>query len=279
MQDSANKRSVLIGLWCCAGQLSKRCNTKTADDIRGPACPNVAVAARLLKEQVEEEHGSSACLERARQARADAARTGPAAVATVDLFARMRQAMQQKQQLGRVEGAIPRAEERLRELRAAEAAAVQAREAAEKELAALQAQAESLRLGPQKRQKTAGSSSEEPEPARPQHYDHYANYNLDNWRNTTGEIMNRRAKPVCADTQAATPRQGVNGALLHWRRGLVGAVQDWANGSKDNVVWLLLQLIEHFEVKEAVLEKLAGLLPSPLPCSASAYSCSPLPPT
>ena len=100
MQDSANKRSVLIGLWCCAGQLSKRCNTKTADDIRGPACPNVAVAARLLKEQVEEEHGSSACLERARQARADAARTGPAAVATVDLFARMRQAMQQMQQLG-----------------------------------------------------------------------------------------------------------------------------------------------------------------------------------
>ena len=56
--------------------------------------------------------------------------------------------------------------------------------------------------------------------------------------------MNRRAKEPKAAVTAPAPRDGVNGALAHWRRGLVGCVQDWADGSLENVITLLLRLIK-----------------------------------
>ena len=34
-------------------------------------------------------------------------------------------------------------------------------------------------------------------------------------------------------------------------RGLVGAVQDWACGSEENVITLLVRLISHFKLRDA----------------------------
>ena len=237
---------------------------------QGPSCPNHAVAARLLREEVAEKHGSSECLARAQQARsaaATAARTDPAPVATVDLFAHMQQAMQQKQQQDRAKGALQRAEQRLQELRVAEAVAVRARQAAEKEVEALRSEAASQGLG-KKRQKTAGATSEEQE-GRPPNIEHYIDYDLEAWRRTTGQLMWRRAKPISAAAEAPLPRNGVDGALFHWRRGLVGALQDWANGSKANIVWLLLRLMEHFDVKEEMHVQLIGVVRINAPCITS----------
>ena len=73
------------------------------------------------------------------------------------------------------------------------------------------------------------------------------------------------------------------GALEHWRRGLVGAVQDWAAGSLDNVVTLLVRLVLHFKVSQWRLTHRThrlhpsspGSPPAPLPPSPIAIrSCA-----
>ena len=238
---------------------------KTEADKRGPACPNQAVGARLVREEVERDHSNSHCLERAQRARRAA--EGPAPAAPLNVFARMMQQSQQSQQANRVQSALARAEQRLQELLVAEAVAVRARQAAEKEVEALRSEAASQGLG-KKRQKTAGASSEAQE-GRPPNIEHYIDYDLEAWRRTTGQLMWRRAKPICAGAEAVLPRNGVDGALHHWRRGLVGAVQDWANGSKANVVWLLLRLMEHFDVKEEMHVQLIGVVRINAPCITS----------
>jgi hypothetical protein len=86
-------------------------------------------------------------------------------------------------------------------------------------------------------------------PGRPPFYDKYKDYNLIMWQKTTGVMMNRRAKEPRADMPPTQMlRYGERGALEHWRRGLVGAVQDWADGSLANVVMLLVRLVSHFKV-------------------------------
>ena len=44
--------------------------------------------------------------------------------------------------------------------------------------------------------------------------------------------------------------------MEHPRRGLIGAVQDWARGSKANVVKILLRLTKWFGVQDEMREKL-----------------------
>ena len=82
-----------------------------------------------------------------------------------------------------------------------------------------------------------------------------------------------------ADVTKPLPRTGENGALQHWRRGLVGCVQDWAGGSLDNVVQLLMRLIAHFGVEDKISSELVGvcdLLPS-LACGRMRCVRSPYP--
>jgi len=77
-----------------------------------------------------------------------------------------------------------------------------------------------------KKQKSEANSQT---PGRPPFYDKYKDYNLIMWQKTTGVMMNRRAKEPRADMPPTKKlRYGELGALEHWRRGLVGAVQDWA---------------------------------------------------
>ena len=97
-----------------------------------------------------------------------------------------------------------------------------------------------------KKQKSEPNS---PTRGHPPFHDNYKDYNLIMWQKTTGRIMNRRAKEPRADMPPTQMlRYGERGALEHWRRGLVGAVQDWADGSLANVVMLLVRLVSHFKV-------------------------------
>lgn len=66
------------------------------------------------------------------------------------------------------------------------------------------------------------------------------------------------------------PRGQQNGPLHHWRRGLVGAVQDWAEGSKADAVRLVFSLIEHLELQVAPSTCLNLFLPASNPIGQSA---------
>lgn len=60
--------------------------------------------------------------------------------------------------------------------------------------------------------------------------------------------MNRRAVEPRQDISKPAPPDGEDGALRHWRRGLAGCICDWAAGSLDNVVKLIVRVINHFKV-------------------------------
>ena len=54
---------MICKLLCCGGQLDVKCNNLSGDG----ACPTLVQAARLLRQKVQEQHGSEACLARAAQ--------------------------------------------------------------------------------------------------------------------------------------------------------------------------------------------------------------------
>ena len=66
----------------------------------------------------------------------------------------------------------------------------------------------------------------------------------------------RRAKPITEGAKQVTIQRGDTGYMEHPRRGLIGAVQDWARGSKANVVKILLRLTKWFGVQDEMREKL-----------------------
>ena len=65
----------------------------------------------------------------------------------------------------------------------------------------------------------------------------------------------RRAKKIDGSA-SAKPRKGKHGWRHNSRQGLVGAVQYWADGSRTNVVHMLLGLIQEFGVAEDIRGKL-----------------------
>ena len=94
----------------------------------------------------------------------------------------------------------------------------------------------------------------------PPNWSSFGSYSHSTYQKLETEVQRWRAVEPIADVQRDPPPFGErNGALSHWRRGLIGAVQDWADGSLDNVVMLLLRLISHFKLTEQILEKLAGV--------------------
>ena len=67
----------------------------------------------------------------------------------------------------------------------------------------------------------------------------------------------RRAVPITEDAEHVEMQRGdTKGYMHHPRRGLIGAVQDWARGSKANVVKIVVRLTSWFGVEEEVREKL-----------------------
>ena len=158
------------------------------------------------------------------------------------------------------EAAVREAQERLRPAAvaadAAEEALLQAKAAADEifgELCSLRS----------KRQRVAEPAVPAAEPEQvsslaPPHHEMYKDYNLVTFQREESKEMWRRSivprRRQSGEEQPSRPRTGSSGALEHWRRGLIGAVQSWANGSLDNVIWLIVKLMDHFNIWEQVYE-------------------------
>ena len=159
------------------------------------------------------------------------------------------------------EAAVREAQERLRPAAvaadAAEEALLQAKGAADEIFRELN----SLRS---KRQRVAEPAVPDAEPEQvsslaPPHFEmYYKDYNLVTFMREESKEMWRRSKVPrrvqSGEEQPSRPRTGSSGALEHWRRGLIGAVQSWANGALDNVIWLIVKLMDHFNIWEQVYE-------------------------
>ena len=89
------------------------------------------------------------------------------------------------------------------------------------------------------------------------------------WQSYEGELWARRRVELAAGKPARLPEQLPRGArdgpLDHWRRGLVGAVQDWVTGSKEDAVTLLLNLIKRLDLQVCGLTSRCVTLRPPLP--------------
>jgi hypothetical protein len=75
-------------------------------------------------------------------------------------------------------------------------------------------------------------------------------WDLETFRRTETATKNRRAVPVTSGGPTGRPfDKGKKGPIKHARQGLLGAVQFWARGSRQNVVILLMKLIRLFGVE------------------------------
>jgi hypothetical protein len=84
-------------------------------------------------------------------------------------------------------------------------------------------------------------------------------YSKGTYQKLETEAMWRRAKVPKADVTAPPPPFGaVNGALHHHRRGLVGAFNDWADGSLENVIILLERVAREYGVIEELMARPNG---------------------
>ena len=81
----------------------------------------------------------------------------------------------------------------------------------------------------------------------------YDAYTEQEWQRQESWLWSRRREPLHADKAGRAPEQmprgRSDGPLHHWRRGLVGAVQDWAEGSKADAATLVLSLIKELELE------------------------------
>ena len=156
------------------------------------------------------------------------------------------------------------------EARAAEQAAVMACEAAEAQAAASKAAAAGL--GPQqKKQKTTADSSsggveaEAAEAAATDDEPTWKLWPLSRWRKHESEVQARRAVVIdINNADESLPPRGdeERGWHKHWRRGLIGSIQDWAEGSKHRVVFMLAEMARYFGVEQEVY---AACVESPSP--------------
>lgn len=90
------------------------------------------------------------------------------------------------------------------------------------------------------------------------------------WLSYEGEIWNRRRVPLSDGKPARQPEQmprGENGPLDHWRRGLVGALQDWAEGSKADAAKLVISLIKRLGLEVCAAH------PSTPPSACTSLEC------
>jgi hypothetical protein len=84
--------------------------------------------------------------------------------------------------------------------------------------------------------------------------------NLEYWRQEEGRVYNRRRQELSEEKEARPaekrPRGDRDGPLAHWRHGLVGAVQYWANGSKAEAADLVVSLVGELGLQEDLREQL-----------------------
>ena len=80
-------------------------------------------------------------------------------------------------------------------------------------------------------------------------------WSLSRWRKHESEVQTRRSVVIdIANTDKSLPPRGdeERGWRKHWRRGLVGSIQDWAEGSKFRVIFMIAEMARYFEVQREV---------------------------
>lgn len=81
-------------------------------------------------------------------------------------------------------------------------------------------------------------------------------WKLSRWRKHEREVQRRRAVEIdkTNEQSSSLPPRGDDsrGWRLHWRRGLKGCIQDWAEGSPSRAAFMLATLAEEFDVVDLV---------------------------
>mmetsp|Transcript_16169 Transcript_16169/g.40727 ORF Transcript_16169/g.40727 Transcript_16169/m.40727 type:complete len:875 (-) Transcript_16169:94-2718(-) len=267
---------VHVTVWCC-WEKSRRAFKQVMISCDNDAKPTHLDALRALRAKVEAEHcsptheGDPKAQERHLeiQRSSDAALGTPTSSDAFNMLALGQAALRRAAEKAKLD------EERVRKAYAAEVAAVSAREKAEEQAKASRARAEELRR-PQrkKRQKTSCNASRSSsvdlegqghdahsttEAVETDDEPSWSSWTLPRWRKHESEMQKRRCMKI-DDTVAdqSLPRKGneKQGWRWHWRRGLVGSVQDWAEGSRFRVAFMLAELAAYFEVEKQVVERL-----------------------
>ena len=218
-----------------------------------PTIGDVLHAARLF---IEKEHAE--CIRLATEAKDTPASAEP----PPNLFAFMTKASQQQAYRGAAETALTAA-------KVAESKAIAARKRAETEAAAAREAVKRQRTGlraeeqmvvEQQQQLAAAPDAEAggDDDARWQDYD------ILQFQRLERKTLNRRAVPIpgradsSGGSSVALPARGdeSRGWRHHWRRGLYGAVQEWAEGSRGAAIHMIAELAKHFDIEEEVGAKL-----------------------
>jgi hypothetical protein len=83
----------------------------------------------------------------------------------------------------------------------------------------------------------------------------WRSWTLSRWRKHESELQERRSVVINPkNTDKSLPPRGDEdrGWRRHWRRGLIGSIQDWAEGRKHRVVFMLAELARYFGVQREV---------------------------
>lgn len=291
----ANLNKVRATVTCCweSGNCFKRV-TVACDEKEKPTHLEalMALRAKLIKEHGTAEHvPDPRAVLRLQTLEAQGDVTAPEPTA----FDRLRLAQAAQQ---RAQAQVKIEEQAVAKAAAAELEAARVREAAEAELKAWKARAAALELPKtsHKKQRTAfgavptpGNSSEgdaatsdaaatqaeetDDEPT-------WLSWALSRWRKHETEVQARREEPVNdTDVAEAFPPCGdeSRGWRHHWRRGLVGTLQDWAAGSKFKVAFMLAVMTIHFKCEQLVSAPLAVRFDSsPIPVPFQSIPVHPL---
>ena len=256
----AQNRGFRASLLCC-GQKQVRCNEK----LGAAACPTWVEAARQFRRMVETKHSGTACLEcvaAKRERFEEPAVQAPAAAPKPNLFQRMAAASLAEQ---RAASAFNQAQKELEQISKQEQLLGDQRKKVAAELR--QSAATMNELGKTKKQRTesasvAGGSSSAPTLAQAAPCWHA--WSLDTWRRLEALSKQRRAVKLEKKKLSGRSRRGLVGPLWHKRRGLIGALQDWAEGSETRAAELLVKLIEHFGLQVRIPMPLAPMHCTPL---------------
>lgn len=89
----------------------------------------------------------------------------------------------------------------------------------------------------------------------------YANYStVQYWRQEEGRIYHQRRRTLSdgipGRLSKEMPRGNRDGPLDHWRCGLVGAIQYWAQGSNEDAATVVLAAIKRLGLEERIRERL-----------------------
>ena len=256
--DNPQDCGVIVSLRCCkrgSSNTKKQIDQKFNERTDALACCSYVDAVRLLRAKISEKHGSEECLSRARADMQEhsAGAGSSAALLGADSAPDPSALPQDFFTVSRLQQGA----KRVAELRDKQAKA-RLSEAQEEAACAASALADIQKLEP-KRQRTSAPAFRqqsqppaESEPADAPRLPPWATYDEAEFKRQYAWADGRRRVPLTDKAgRVAKDRfaRGAEGPLHHWRRGLVGAVQDWAEGSTEDAIHLIVALIKHLQLE------------------------------